>query len=423
MQNCFEKRSALAGLTTFFTAAYLLIVYPQILSEGGFEFSAALAAQVTILSLSTAIMALYANFPAVVAPGLSVAAYLVFSAIQKQGVRPQEALGLVFWSGAFVFLISLLKVRQKMLLHLPNSIKFSAIGGIGLFLICIGLKNLQILFQPGQLVAFEGFAAPPFWIAFGGTILLLVLHYRKINSAFLWAILVCWAGGAWLGLARIESVFAAPPSFAASTGILDFTVLFRPSLWGALVSVFLISLFDSSASLTALARLNGQMDSGGKIQNIDRIVIPDGLGSMLGAAIGATSLSFTLESSAGIQAGGRKGGSALIAAVCCLIGLFFYPLLSSIPLFATTPALIAIGIFMATEVKEIRWNRWTEAVPAVLTLVTIPLTFSIYHGFAFGFISYAALKLASGERKDVHPLSWGLALLFATHLLLTRGAG
>ncbi len=180
--------------------------------------------------------------------------------------------------------------------------------------------------------------------------------------------------------------------------------------------MILICLFDTSASLTVLSKLAHKIDGKGQIKNIDRIVIPDGPGSMLAALLGTGTLTFTLESTAGIKAGGRTRTTALTAAACCLVGLFFYPLISSIPLLATTPVIIAIGIFMALEIRTIRWTSYTEAIPAMITLFTIPITFSIYLGFAFGFVSFCLLKALKGEGKEVHPVCWALALIFAAHL-------
>jgi AGZA family xanthine/uracil permease-like MFS transporter len=415
MNRYFTKREVIAGLSSFFTLAYLLLLYPQIMSEGGFDFGATLVAQIITLAASSIFLALYAGFPGVIAPGLSVVAYLVYSAIQKQGVLPSQALGIVFWSGLFVFLLSVFKIRQKILLHLPNAIKYSAIAGIGLFLICIGLKNLSLLFPMNT----ESLFSPPTAIAAAGLLLFYLLYRRKIDSAFILTILSCWFLGIIFGQAHWKGFAALPPSISPSLLSLDLSVILQPPLWGALLSVLLISLFDSSASLTALARLNHQITPQGKIERVDQIVIPDGLGSMLAGLLGATSLSFTLESSSGIKAGGRTGATSIVASAACLIGLFLFPLLSSIPLFATTPALIAIGFFMAREIKEISWRDWTEAVPALLTLLAIPLTFSIYLGFAAGFVSYAAIKALTGKFKEVHPLCWGLALIFAAHLIWT----
>jgi len=402
------RKELLAGLSTFFTVAYLILLYPKILSEGGIDFGAALTATVLTIVASTLFLAFYADFPALLAPGLSVGPYLVYSVIQRHHATWQIALGIVFWAGVVIFLLSIFKVRQKILLHLPSSIKSAAIGGIGLFLICVGLKDLGIPHQP-MLTLTNG-------IALFGLLLFFTLHHFKVASAFLIAILSCWILAIPLGLSSWHGFAALPASLSPTLFHLDLLSPLNFEWLGTLLSVILICLFDTSAGLTVLSKLAHKVDQNGHIKNIDRIVIPDGPGTMLGALLGTGTLTFTLESASGIKAGGRTKITAITAALCCLVGLFFYPLISSIPLFATTPAIIAIGIFMALEIKSIRWGRFSESIPAMITLFTIPITFSIYLGFAFGFVSFALLKAVKGEWKEVHPVCWTLAVIFAAHL-------
>ncbi|MDE3046167.1 MAG: NCS2 family permease [Verrucomicrobiota bacterium] len=411
------RKEFLAGLSTFFTLAYLLLLYPQLMSEGGFDFGATLVAMILSLFVSTLFLAFYADFPAVLASGISVVSYLVFTAIPMQGVLPMQALGIVFWAGFIVFLLSAFKLRQKILRHLPPVLKFSAIGGIGLFLICIALKNLGLL-SPEPALHLDHALTPATGIVAFGLLFLWLLQRRHVSSAFLFSILACWLFGLLLGLTSWKGFAAWPPSPAPSFLQLDLLAPLHPKLWTVLLSVLLISLFDSSGSLTALSRLANKIDKQGHIERLDRIVIPDGLGSMFASLLGATSQTFTLESSSGIQVGGRHGLTAIVAACACLLGLFFVPLLSSIPFFATAPALITIGFSMLLTAKEITWRNWTEALPAFITLATIPLTFSIYNGFAYGFISYAVVKTISGRYREVHTITWILALLFTAHLFL-----
>jgi AGZA family xanthine/uracil permease-like MFS transporter len=409
------RKEILAGFSTFFTLAYLLLLYPQLMSDGGFDFGSSLVAMVIALFSSTLFLALYADFPAVLAPGISVVSYLVFSAIPIQGILPMQVLSVVFWAGLILFVLSLCKVRQKIIRHLPLAIKFSAIAGIGLFLICIALKNLGIL-SPERRLDLSHLLSLPTAITAFGFFFLWTLHRLLISSAFLLSILACWLLAILFGLTEWHGFAAWPPSLAPSFLQLDLLSALQPSLWGVLLSVLLISLFDTSGSITALAHLAHKTDERGHIKNINRIVIPDGLGSMFAALLSATSLAFTLESSSGIQAGGRTKITAITAAIACLTSLFLVPLLSSIPFFATAPTLIAIGVFMALTAKKIAWSDWTEAIPALFTLLTIPLTFSIYNGFAYGFISYALLKTLSGKFRQVHSLTWALALIFSLHL-------
>lgn len=398
------RRELLAGLSTFFTISYLILLYPKILSEGGIDFGSALTATILTMVASSLFLALYADFPALLVPGLSVGPYLVYSVILKHGTPWQTALGMVFWSGLIILLLTLFKIRQKILQHLPHPIKSAAISGIGLFLICVGLKDLgfpHILNVQGLIVLV-------------GLTLFFVLEYFAIQGAFILTILASWILAAFFNLAHIDQLIALPPSLNPTFFKLNFLIGFDEL--NILVSIILIALFDTSASITVLSSLAHKVDKKGRIKNIDRILVPDGIGSMLAAVLGTGTLAYSLESIAGIKAGGRKKWTAITAAFCCLIGLFLYPLISSIPLFAITPVILAIGIFMIMEIKNIRWNSFAEAMPAVITLFTIPITFSIYQGFALGFVSYVLLKALKGELKEVHPISWTIAIIFAAHL-------
>ncbi|HSX10743.1 MAG TPA: NCS2 family permease [Chlamydiales bacterium] len=406
------RKEIIAGLSTFFTVGYLILLYPKILSEGGVDFGSALTATILTIVLSTTFLALYAHFPVVLAPGLSIGPYLVYSVILQDHVSWQTAFGIVFWAGVVLLLMSLFKLRQKILLHLPPSIKSAAIAGIGLFLICISLKNLSL---------FEGHVLTlPNAIVLFGLLLFFTLHYFQISSAFLITTLFCWLIAFPFGLAHWSGLVALPASIHPTLFQLDFLTPLQPLLWGTVLSVILINLFDTSAAITILAKLAHKLDSQGQVKDLDRIVIPDGAGNIVASFLGTGTLTYTLESASGIKAGGRGATTALVSAFCCLTGLFFYPLISSIPLFATAPAMIAIGIFMAQEVRNIRWRDYTESVPAALTLVTIPVTFSIYSGFSFGFISYVFLKAINGQWRQVHPVCWILAFIFAAHLLLNH---
>jgi AGZA family xanthine/uracil permease-like MFS transporter len=402
------KKEILAGLSSFFTVSYLLLLYPKILSEGGIDFGAALTATILTLFVSTLFLALYAKFPVVLAPGLSVGPFLVYSVILKQQATWQTALGIVFWAGLAIFLLSVFKIRQKILLSLPHSIKAAAIGGIGLFLICIGVKDLD--FFSGAITLF-------------GLVLFFTLYARKFSSAFLITIFACWALSLLFGATALDGLAALPSSLKPTFFQLDLVSPLSAKWIGLILSVALIALFDTSASLAALSELSGTTDSEGHIENIDKIVIPDGLGSMFAALLGTGTLAFTLESSSGLKAGGRTPLTPIIAAFCSLAVLFFHPLINSIPFFASTAVLIAIGIFMTQEIRTIHWNKYEESVPAALTLAAIPLTFSIYTGFSAGFVSYALIQAIRGKWKQVHPVCWVLALIFAAHLIWSLYVG
>ncbi|OGN64679.1 MAG: hypothetical protein A3E80_00290 [Chlamydiae bacterium RIFCSPHIGHO2_12_FULL_49_9] len=414
------KRELIPGLSSFFTIAYLLLLYPQILSEGGVDFGSALTATILTLFLSTLLLALYGNFPFVLAPGLSVVVYLVYSLLMKQQAPWPTALGIVFWAGVTLFLLSVFKVRQKILFHLPPSIRSAAIGGIGLFLIFVAFKGLGAIVQdPTYFFRVGNFFTLQNGVALFGLILLLFLYRLQVGASFLIAILSCWGISLALNLSSWQGFIGSPAPLTSFFQI-DFLAPFQFKWIGGLITVLLISLFDTTAAITVLSKLSGKLDASGRIQGIDRMVLPDGIGSLIGAVLGTGTVAFLLECSTGIKAGGKTGWTAMIAATLSLVCIFLYPLISSIPFFAVAPALIAVGLLMAQELKEVFWKDFTEAIPALFVAITIPLTFSVYLGFASGFISYVFLKTVSGRAKEVHPVSWGLSLLFALHSLFTR---
>jgi len=411
------RREILAGLSTFFTVAYYFLLYPKILNEGGFDFGAALTATILTLFLSTTFLALYTKTPFVIAPGISVAAYLIYSVVLKQHATWQAALGVVFWAGLAMFLLSIFKVRQKLIHNLPSSLVSAAIGGVGLFLICVGLKDLGILMpDPSTFYRIGTLFTPQNGIALFGVILFFVLNIFRIPVNFLITILTCWILSLLSGLSQWNGFLSSPPSLSPTFFQLDIIAPLQPRMWGFIFSALLISLLDSTAAMTALSKLSNNTDERGRIKNLQRLVIPDGIGSMIASFLGSANLTFFLESSSGIKAGGRTAITALTVALCSLAVLFLYPLIASIPSFASVPALIAIGVFMTVVAKEIHWHSWTDAVPSLITLLIIPLTFSIYRGFAIGFLSYILLKALTNRGKEIHPLCWGLGIVFALHL-------
>lgn len=403
------RNEFLAGLSTFFTVSYLLILYPKILSEGGVDYGAALTATIVTIVVATLFLGIYANFPVIIVPGLSVGPFLVYSVIQKQGATWQIALGLVFWTGFIIFLLSIFKVRQKILLHLPQSIKSAAIAGIGLFLVCVGIKDLTF----NEMGIFN----LPNAIVLLGLIIFFILFYLRISAAFILTVLFSCLIAIPFGFIEYNGIIAWPASLAPTFLELDFLTALKPEWLGTLISVSLICLFDTSAAIGVLAKLSHHIDKYGRVKKIDRIVIPDGPSSMLAAILGTGTLTFALESTAGINTGGRSKGTAITAALCCLVALFFTPILSSIPLFVTTPVIIAIGALMTREIRVIRWSYLTESIPALIILLTIPLSFSIYRGFALGFVSHAFIKGVRREWKDVHPVCWVLSIIFAAHFI------
>lgn len=406
MQNM--RRELIGGLTTYFTIAYLLLVYPKILAEGGFDPSSALIAFLVTTAVGTLALAIYADVPFALGPGLSVASYLAYSVLQKGLATPEECLGIVFWSGTLIFLLTVLRMRQLILIHLPKTIREGSIGAIGLFLIIIGFRGIDIL-HPGLETL----------LALCGLLLFYLLHRARIGASFLIAILTTWALSFALGLTEWRGFFAPPHLADHNYLTLDLVGALHHRHWPIILTVVLMKFFDTGAVLHTLsAQMNLALHHKNR-ERLNRIIFPEGLTSMFAALLGATNATFLIESTAGLRAGARTGKAALVTAACLLASLFFFPIVASLPPFTTSMVLIAVGTLMLQEYRLIPWRNLTESLPPLLMAVALLLTLSLYEGFAWGFISYATLKLLTGKAREVHPVCWVLAALFFLHILLS----
>lgn len=413
----------LAGLSTFFAIAYLFALAPQLLSQGGIDFGSALSATILAIAAATLFFSLYVDGPIAVGPGLSVMTYLVFSVIGKQILEWPEVLGIVFWAGFLQYLLSLLGWRQKLLRAIPQTLQHAAATGLGFFFIAIGLKQLGIIEIIDGVYVMGILGGEGQLIALAGLALFVVLYWFHFPGSCLLPVILCWMAALTLGETKWQGLFSLPPSLQETIFKLSFSSILQPQNWSILLTILLISIFDAGATLNALAHQLGWNRPDGSIRNLDKAVIPDGPGSMLAALLGTTSCSLYAESSIGIQAKGRTWITGCTITICCLSALFLYPLLSSIPLFATVPVLLGIGGILAMQIRWIEWKKPAEAISFLITAIAMPLFFSIYWGFALGFISYVLLKTITGKAKIIHPIVWALAAIFAAHLLLTRYAG
>jgi AGZA family xanthine/uracil permease-like MFS transporter len=411
------KIETLAGLSTFVTMAYVLVINATILSEAGMDFGAVMVATILSTVFATLMMGLLTNFPMAIAPGMGVSAYFTFSIVLKQGKTWQQALGAVCIAALILLILNLFKVRQKILTEIPFTLRRAITAGIGLFLICIGLKQTGILMQGKNIVVLGPFLLVESLLTLLGLAVIIVLERFRVRSAYILSILLNWGVALLLGFVKFEGIVALPPTLCPTFLKLDFSHLFQLDFLGILFSIFLVTLLDSSAGLITLAHLGGFVDKRGRIVKAQRALFPDAVGSMLGAVLGTGSLAIHLESAAGIKTGGRTGFVAFVVSLCFLACLFLYPFISTIPHFASAPVLIAIGWLMFKDLFTISWKKWEEMIPALLTVIIMPLTLSIYRGFVVGFISYSLLKLLRGKIKEVHPLCWILSLLFLIHMI------
>jgi adenine/guanine/hypoxanthine permease len=407
------RTELLAGLSTFLTMAYIIFVNPSILAAAGMPHDAVFAATCIAAALGSAIMGLYANYPIALAPGMGLNAYFAFAVVQGMGFTWQAALGAVFISGCLFIIVSLFKVREWIVNAIPRSLKLAISAGIGLFLAIIGLKNAGLIQgNPATLVTLGDLHQPGPLLAIGGFLLIVALEARRITGGIILGILAVTVTSAMLGYSQFTGVFAAPPSLAPTFGQLDISGALNAGLLTVVLTFFMVELFDASGTLIGVCHRAGLLDKDGRLPRLSRALLADSTAIAAGAVMGTSSTTAYIESAAGTAAGGRTGLTAVTVAVLFLAALFFAPLAGGVPAYATAPALIYVAILMARGLAEIDWEDLTEAAPAVVCAVTMPFTFSIAHGIAFGFVAYAGIKLLSGRAKEVPIAVWVIALVF-----------
>jgi AGZA family xanthine/uracil permease-like MFS transporter len=407
------RTELLAGLTTFLTMAYIIFVNPDILAAAGMPKDAVFVATCLAAALGSAIMGLYANYPIALAPGMGLNAYFAFAVVQGMGYTWQMALGAVFLSGCLFILVSLFKLREAIVNAIPRSLKFAISAGIGLFLAIIGLKNAGLIAaHPATLLTIGDLHQPAPVLAVLGFFIIVALEQRKVPGAIIIGILAVTVAAIALGLAPLGGIVALPPSLAPTWLQMDLTGAFNTGLLTVVLTFFLVELFDASGTLIGVAHRAGLLDKDGKLPRLKRALLADSTAIAAGAALGTSSTTAYIESAAGTAVGGRTGLTAVTVAVLFLAALVFAPLAGTVPAYATAPALCYVAVLMLRGLAEIEWDDLTEAAPAVVTAITMPFTFSIAHGIAFGFIAYAAIKLLAGRVKELPPMVAVIALVF-----------
>ncbi len=408
------RREMAAGAATFLTMAYILIVNPQILAAAGMDPGAAFVATCLAAAIGSALMGLLANYPIALAPGMGINAYFAFVVVGVMGVPWQVALGAVFISGVLFLLLSLFKIREWLIGGIPVSLKLGIAAGIGMFLGLIGLRNLGLVVgNPETLVAMGKLGSAPVLLGCGGLLLIAALAARRVAGAVVIGILATAAAGIPLGLTTFHGVFAAPPSIAPVFLQLDIAGALSLGLVSIVFVFFLVDLLDNTGTLIASTQRAGLMRPDGSVPRLGRALLADSGAVMAGAALGTSPTVSYIESAAGIQQGGRTGLTALTVAGLFVLALFLAPLAASIPAFATAPALIFVACLMAQALKDMDWRDETEYLPAMLTVLAMPFTFSIATGIGLGFLAYAGIKTLAGRAAEVHGAAWLLAALCA----------
>lgn len=407
------RREALAGATTFLAMAYIIFVNPEILSAAGMDRDAVFVATCIAAGIGSLIMGLYANYPIALAPGMGLNAYFAFTVVLTLGHSWQVALGAVFISGFLFLIISILPIRSWLIGAIPKSQKMAISAGIGLLLGIVALESAGVVVgHKATLVTVGDLTKPETLLACLGFLVIVALDTRKVPGAILIGILAVTGLGIVLGLTTPAGVFAPPPSLTPTFLALDIPGALELGLVTIVFTFLLLDLFDTTGSLIGVCQRAGLLDENGKMPRLKRALVADASATMVGAALGTSTTTSYIESLAGIRAGGRTGLTAVVVAVLFLLALFFAPLAGSIPPFATAAAVFFVACVMCQALADIDWTDLTDFVPAVVTALAMPLTFSISTGIGLGFIAYVAVKILSGRAKEASPAMIALAGVF-----------
>jgi AGZA family xanthine/uracil permease-like MFS transporter len=407
------RRETLAGLTTFLTMAYIVFVNPAILADAGMDRDAAFVATCLAAAFGSLLMGILANYPIALAPGMGLNAFFTYTVVGQMGHSWQTALGIVFLSGIIFLLLSVFPVREWIVNSIPRALKMAISAGIGMFLAIIALKSAGIVVDnPVTLVQLGDLSQPAALFTAIGLFAMVAMDRLKVPGAILIAILGITIVASLLGMNQFSGVVSAPPSLAPSFMQMDLATAFELGLIAVIFAFLFVDLFDTAGTLIGVAHRAGLLDKDGRLPRLRGALLADSLATVAGAAIGTSTTTSYIESASGIRAGGRTGLTAIVVAILFLACLFFAPLAGSIPAYATAPALLFVACMMTRGLSEINWEDVTDYVPAVVTAIAMPLTFSIATGIGIGFITYAAVKVLSGRLQEASPAILILAIAF-----------
>ncbi|MDR6497854.1 AGZA family xanthine/uracil permease-like MFS transporter [Burkholderia ambifaria] len=406
------RTEILAGVTTFLTMAYIIFVNPAILGDAGMPKESVFVATCLVAALASIIMGLYANYPIACAPGMGLNAYFAYTVVKGMGFTWQAALGAVFISGCLFLLVTLFRVREAIVNGIPKSLRISITAGIGLFLGIISLKTSGVIVgSPATLVTLGDLHKHDTILAIVGFFAIVTLDHLRVRGAILIGIIGVTILSFFFGNNQFHGVFSAPPSIDATLFKLDIGAALSTGIINVILVFFLVELFDATGTLMGVANRAGLLVEG-KMNRLNKALLADSTAIVAGAVLGTSSTTAYIESASGVQAGGRTGVTAITVAVLFLACLFIAPLAGVVPGYATAPALLYVSCLMLREMVDVPWDDATEAVPAALTALLMPFTYSIANGVAFGFIAYGGLKLLTGQARTVKPIVWIIAAVF-----------
>lgn len=402
----------LGGLTTFITMAYIVVVNPQILSKAGVPVEGVVFATCISAAAATLVMGLYANYPIALAPGMSLNAYFTYVVCMGMKIPWQTALGVIFFSGIIFLVLTVTRVREQIVNGIPDCLKHSTAGGIGMFIAFVGLRNANLVVaNPATFVSLGSFANREAQLACVGLVIMLVLMTRKMKGAILVGVLATTLIGILRGMSSWPAAIFSLPHPSGTWLKLDLRGALHLGLFEIIFVFLFVDLFDNVGTLVGVCEQGGFIKDG-KIPRVGRVLVSDAVGTIFGSLTGTSTVTSYIESAAGVAAGAKTGLSNVFVAGLFLLAAFCSPLAAAIPGYATAPALIVVGALMTESLGCVQWTDFTEAIPAFVTLLATPLTFSIATGLSLGLMSYTLVKVAAGKFREVSPIIWILTVLF-----------
>ena len=423
-KNTTVKTEVLAGLTTFIALAYIIFVNPNILSEAGIPKEAAIASTIWIAALSTMVMGVFANYPVALAPGMGLNAFFAYYVCGTLGLHWTVALGAVFFSGVLFLILTVSHIRQAIINAVPQNLRVAIGVGIGLFIAFIGLKGTGLIVpDKATFIGLGHVTDPKTLLSLFGLVLTGALMARNIQGSILIGIVATTVLSMCLGYSPIphgigDIVSTSMPHMGATFGQLDIMGAWNYGIVSIIFTFTVVELFDNMGTLIGLTSKAKLVKPNGEIENLDRALTTDAVGTIFSSIFGTSTVTSYIESAAGIAAGGKTGLTAVTVSICFFIALLFAPLVGLVPGFATAPPLILVGALMMAEVGKINFQDFSDGLPAFLTLIMMPLTGSIANGFAFGFVSYAFMKTAVGKYKEVSWIMWLVSIAFVINLVM-----
>ncbi|MXN87597.1 NCS2 family permease [Pasteurella canis] len=417
--NLTEKKTTprteiIAGITTFFTMVYIVFVNPSILGDAGMDKQVVFVTTCLIAGLGTIAMGLFSNLPIALAPAMGLNAFFAYVVVSKLGYSWQIGMGTIFWGSVGLLILTIFQIRYWLMASIPLGLRVGIGAGIGLFIALIGFKNMGLVVaNPSTLVALGELHDPKVLLGILGFFIIVVLAARNIYSGVLVSIAVVTALAFFIDpQVAFNGVISMPPNLAPVVGQVDITGALDTALLGIIFSFLLVNLFDSSGTLLGVTDKAGISDEKGRFPKMKQALYVDSVSAVAGSYMGTSAISTYIESGAGVSVGGRTGLTAVTVGILFLLTIFFSPLASVVPAYATAGALVYVGILMASSLIRVKWEDLTEATPAFITAAMMPFTYSITEGIAFGFISYCIMKTCTGRIKEVNAPVWVVSFLF-----------